>query len=46
LSAGALQHRFGWQVVNYAAIPALMIILMSLLWLKLNNRAAATDELG
>jgi len=46
LSAGALQHRFGWQVVNYAAIPALAIILMSLLWLKLNNKAGATAELG
>ena len=34
LSAGALQHRFGWQVVNYGAIPALMIILLSIVWLK------------
>ena len=34
LSAGALQHHFGWQAVNYGAIPALIIILCSLLWLR------------
>ena len=42
LSAGALQHRYGWQTVNYGAIPAMVIILLSLLWLQLNNRATAT----
>lgn len=34
LSAGALQHNFGWQAVNYGAIPALVIILLSLIWLR------------
>ncbi len=33
LSAGALQHQFGWQVVNYGAIPFLIIVIISLLWL-------------
>jgi len=30
LSAGVLQHQYGWQLVNYAAIPAIIIILISL----------------
>ena len=34
LSAGALQHHFGWQAVNLGAIPALVIILFSLIWLR------------
>lgn len=34
LTAGVLHHHFGWQVVNYGAIPALTIILASLLWLS------------
>lgn len=46
LSSGALQHRFGWQVINYAAIPALVIIGLSLLWLKFNNRARTSAGLN
>lgn len=38
LSAGALQHHFGWQAVNYGAIPALLIILLSLFWLQFANQ--------
>lgn len=39
LTAGILQHHFGWQFVNYAALPAITIILLSLVWLyKLNSR--------
>jgi len=34
LSAGLLQHHFGWQAVNIGAIPALLIILASLIWLR------------
>ncbi len=34
LSAGTLQHHYGWQTVNYAAIPALSVIIASLLWLR------------
>lgn len=33
LSAGFLQHHFGWQTVNYGTIPAILIILISLAWL-------------
>ena len=46
LSAGALQHRFGWQIVNYAALPALAIILLSLLWLKMNKRVGGSTKFG
>lgn len=41
LSAGALQHRFGWQTINYSALPALAIILLSLLWLKIISEKSA-----
>lgn len=33
LSAGILHHQYGWQFVNYIAIPALIFILLSLVWL-------------
>lgn len=42
LSAGAVQHRFGWQAVNLGAIPLLLLILSSILWLKF---ASATESL-
>jgi len=34
LSAGALQHQFGWETINYSALPALFVILISVIWLK------------
>ena len=38
LSAGILHQKFGWQLVNYMALPAIFIIFISLLWLyKLNK---------
>jgi len=37
LSAGALQFQFGWRAVNYGAIPFLIIVIISLLWLKFAN---------
>jgi len=33
LSAGVLQHHYGWKVVNYGAIPAIIVILTCLIWL-------------
>lgn len=33
LSAGILHYKYGWQFVNYMAIPTLIIILISLIWL-------------
>ena len=38
LSAGILHHKFGWQFVNYMAIPAIIIIIISLLWLYRINK--------
>ena len=34
LSAGFLQYNFGWKMVNLGVIPALLIVLISLIWLK------------
>lgn len=38
LSAGYLHHRFGWQTVNLASLPAFGLILLSLLWLLSINQ--------
>jgi MFS family permease len=35
LSAGVLQHKLGWQTVNYAALPFVGIIILSVVWLKM-----------
>ena len=35
LSAGALQHQFGWQMVNKGVIPLLVVILISVIWAKI-----------
>ena len=40
LSAGTLQHQFGWQVVNLGVLPMLVIMLLALLWLKYKNSQA------
>lgn len=39
LSAGILHHKLGWQFVNYMAIPALIIIFISLIWLYTINQS-------
>jgi MFS family permease len=41
LSAGMLQHNYGWRLVNYAALPAIAIILLSLAWLYTINKQSA-----
>jgi MFS family permease len=38
LSAGVLQHQYGWELVNYAAMPAIMFIFISLGWLHIQNK--------
>ena len=44
-SAGALLHLIGWQQVNYAVIPMIMLALGLHLWLWTQNRMlAATGE--
>ncbi|MDH5391831.1 MAG: MFS transporter [Gammaproteobacteria bacterium] len=37
LTAGYLQHNYGWQIVNLGVIPLIAVILMSLLWIKLKQ---------
>ena len=41
LSAGALQHQFGWRVVNLGVLPLIGVILAAALWLKLRPPAQA-----
>jgi len=33
LTAGTLQHHFGWQVINVGVVPFLIFILLCILWL-------------
>lgn len=44
LSAGGLQHHFGWQGVNLGVLPMLVIMLVSLLWLNVKTRQAGYAE--
>jgi MFS family permease len=44
LSAGALQYQFGWEVVNYGAIPFLIIVIVSLIWLITIKRRTTISE--
>jgi MFS family permease len=40
-SAGALQHQFGWEVVNIGVLPPILVVLAAVLWLKARSRAVA-----
>lgn len=40
LSAGALQHHFGWETVNVGVLPLIAVIVGSLLWLRYQRRMA------
>ncbi|MDH5517054.1 MAG: MFS transporter [Gammaproteobacteria bacterium] len=37
LTAGYLQHNFGWQTVNLGVLPLIAIILLALVWLKVKQ---------
>lgn len=37
LTAGTLQHHFGWQVINIGVIPILTFVLVSILWLGIKT---------
>jgi MFS family permease len=41
LSAGALQHHFGWRTVNLGVMPMVAVILAGILWLRRQRRAQA-----
>jgi hypothetical protein len=40
LSAGALQHEFGWQMVNIGVLPLLAVILIALIRFRRVQSAA------
>ena len=40
-SSGLLMDRSGWEILNYAALPALGVIGAAIAWLALRRRAAA-----
>jgi len=44
LSAGMLQHHFGWEMVNLGALPMLTVILVALGWLVLKERSGAIEK--
>lgn len=46
LSAGALQNRFGWEMVNLGALPLLLAALAGSLWLVVLNRRTGTAGLA
>lgn len=35
LMSGALQHRYGWELVNYAVLPGIVVSALACLWLRL-----------
>jgi MFS family permease len=41
LSAGYLQHRLGWQAVNWGVVPLLLLIFGSLVWLGMVSRSVS-----
>lgn len=44
LSAGVLHHMFGWRAVNYGVIPALVVIVLSLVWLTFKRTEAVLES--
>ena len=43
LTAGALQHNFGWQIVNLGVVPLIGIILVSIVWLGIKSRSMPAE---
>ncbi len=44
LSAGALQHLYGWRTVNVGVIPLLIVILVCIAWISLRDRNRDSDR--
>ncbi|MGM0987091.1 MAG: MFS transporter [Pseudomonadota bacterium] len=42
LMAGALLHRLGWEALNLAMLPAILIVMLATLWLGVSQRVPAT----
>lgn len=46
LTAGAIQHHFGWQAVNLAVAPAIALVAATLFWLRRETARARTRSRG
>ena len=46
LSAGMLQHHFGWEMVNIGALPLLAVIMMAMGWLVFKERSGAVEKIN
>lgn len=46
LSAGYLQHQFGWRMVNIGVLPVLVVIMGSLVWLGITKPNTQSIELS
>ena len=46
LSAGVIHHHLGWETVNYAALPAIALVLGALTWLGLKERTDHESPAG
>ncbi|HKQ67826.1 MAG TPA: MFS transporter [Polyangiaceae bacterium] len=40
-NAGAIHHRYGWELANFFVLPGLGVVFLSLAWLQLKTRSAA-----
>lgn len=43
LGSGALQNIFGWRAVNLGVLPLLLVIILSIVWLKAKPRHTVSD---
>ena len=46
LSAGAIQHNVGWAVVNAVVVPAISLVIVSLIWLKISRPPTGMSPSG
>ena len=44
LTAGILQHQYGWQMVNLGVVPLLVIIILSIVWLAWREPGQDNNE--
>ncbi len=45
LSAGSLQHHYGWQTVNLGVLPLLLIILLANFWLRIKESQSQSENI-
>lgn len=44
LTAGMLHHHYGWKFVNYASLPAFIVIFVALGWLYVINKSRGKQQ--